>query len=212
MLKKAFVFILLAMSVTAFAYAAPDRTGRWDAGVSVAGAMPTDGDVDATVQVGGNVAYGVTEWFAVGASSGWQSHGLDDASESGITIEGPDLTGIPLFGELIFRVPTGQEHFTPYGVVGLGVVFWDVDDTTANVGGTTVNIETDVDTVFALKLGGGLDWFVNDNWIIFFEGAYVFSNPDATLTASAAGVSITSDPDDLDLDYWTVGGGVKFVF
>ena len=209
--KKLILALLSLVIMTTAAYAAPDRTGKWDAGVSVAGALSTDDEIDSTVQIGGNVAYGVTEWFAVGFEGGWQNHGSDDAAVAGTTIAGPDITGVPLFGDLIFRVPTGQEQFTPYGIVGLGVVVWDADDIDAVILGVPVHAETDIDTEFAAKLGGGLDWFLNDNWILNFEVAYVFTNPNATATATGGGISVTVE-DDVDLDYWTIGGGLKFVF
>ncbi|HXV18713.1 MAG TPA: outer membrane beta-barrel protein [Candidatus Omnitrophota bacterium] len=212
MLKRLSVLVLGLAMISSVVYAAPNRTGRWDAGVSVAGAIPTDSDLDAGVQVGGTIAYGVSEWFAIGFSGGWQSHDSDDASESGITIEGPEVTAVPLFGELIFRVPTGDSPINPYGVVGLGTVLWDADDVSSTALGVPFTAETDIDTEFAVKVGGGFDWFINENWIINFEAAYVFSSPSATVTVSSPGLGSFSESADLDLDYWTVGGGIKVLF
>lgn len=212
MLKSKWMWMLVGfMAISTLAVAAPERTGRWDAGVSVAGAIPSDGDIDGTTQVGGSVAYGVTEWFAVGFSGGWQNHDIEGTTNSGITVQGTEVTGVPLFGDLIFRVPTGDKPFTPYGVVGLGTVLWDIDDTTASAAGVPVSVITEVDTEFAVKLGGGIDWFLNDHWIVNFDAAYVFNNPNAVVTATVLGTS-ASTSENIDLDYWTIGGGLKFVF
>jgi outer membrane protein W len=207
MQKRVGIFVLLALTTATVAFAAPDRTGRWDAGVNLAAAIPSDSDTDTALQVGGNLAYGVNEWFAVGFSGGWQQHDVDGTTSGAIVVSGTEVTGVPLFLDLIARVPTGAETFQPYGVLGLGAVLWDIDDATARSGATTLAVETDVDTEFSTKVGGGVDWFLNERWIINAEAAYVFSSPEARVTV--LGTSVT---DDIDLDYWTVGGGIKYLF
>jgi outer membrane protein W len=131
-------------------------------------------------------------------------------SASGVTIAGPDITGVPLFADLIVRGHSEDRSWEPYGVLGLGTVIWSIDDTTAS-GATAGSVQTDIDTDFAVKLGGGVDWFINNNWILNFNAAYVFSSPEATVTATAAGTSATVT-DEVDLDYWAIGGGVKYLF
>jgi outer membrane protein W len=109
---------------------------------------------------------------------------------------------------MILRVPVGDSPVQPYGVVGLGAIFWNIDDTTSSNG---VTVTTDIDTAFGVKVGGGVDWFVNDHWIVNFNGAYVFNDADGTATASAGGAT-ASVTEKFDLDYWTVGGGLKYLF
>ena len=105
-------------------------------------------------------------------------------------------------------MPIENQSINPYGVVGLGAVIWNADDTTTNLGG---KLTTDINTAFATKVGGGFDWFINNNWIINFEAAYVFNRPDVnqTFTLGTASASIS---DNVKLDYWTIGGGVKYLF
>ena len=209
MRKLVMMFIVLMLASTAV-YAAPDRTGKIDAGITVSGAIPTDNSIDSTVYVGGNLAYGVCQWFAVGFSGGWQDHGSKDLDlGGGTTFLGPDFNAVPLFGDLIVRVPVEQQSFIPYGVVGLGSVIWNVADTRDTAGNT---YKTKVNDAFALKLGGGLDWFLNKNWILNFESAYVFNRPDVTLTASNGSTSASATVNQVKLDYWFVGGGVKYLF
>ena len=192
--KTAFVVALVALCVTS-AYAAPDRTGKSDLGFNVSGAIPDDDDTDATVYLGGQYAYGVAPWLALGAEAGWAEF---DDSEAGFTAE---ETAVPILGDIILRVPTeSQAQF--YGIVGLGVIVWNVDTNIPNV-------DFDVDTAFAAKFGGGVDWFVNDNWILNFEFSYITSDADATARNTVTGATI-SDTGETDL--WMVGGGVKYLF
>ena len=208
MKKITFALLFLSLLASPLVYAAPDRVGKADVGINVSGAFPSDSESSGGAQVTGSMSYGVNSWAALGFSVGWVGTSIDSATSSGITIEEADVSGIPIFGEIIIRVPNNSP-VVPYGVFGLGTVIWDVDDTTATGG---FNIETDVDSALAVKLGGGIDWFINENWIANLEAAYVFSNPDGDVTVSGGGASVTVPGEDLDFDYWTVGGGLKFVF
>ena len=207
-MKKAIAVVVMFFAAASVAYAVPDRTGKVDLGVEVAGAIATDSDTNAGTYVGGNASYGFNEWFAAGISFGGHAADIDDVTSGGITIFGPDTSEFSVFGDFILRVPTGSNPIVPYGVVGLGVIFWNIDDAATNAG---VTVATDVDTAFGVKVGGGVDWFVNDHWIVNFNGAYVFNDADATLTATGGGAT-ASVSDTLDLDYWTVGGGLKYLF
>ncbi len=209
MFKRVFAVTLMGLAVVAHtAFASPDRTGKIDMGVNVSSAFSTDSEVNTAAYVGGNIAYGVNKYFAVGFEGGWQRHEIDDVTDSGITIFGPKLSGVPLFGDLIFRMPIENQNIVPYGLVGLGTVLWSIDDTSAT-GGVLVN--TKVSDAFAVKLGGGFDWFLNDNWIINFDASYVFDRARETQTASLGGLSVSASQN-AKLDYWNVGGGIKYLF
>jgi len=202
--KKIIWFVLALLLVPVAVYAAPDRTGKWDAGFNVSGVFPSDSDADNSVYIGGNLAYGVTDWFAVGVESGWSRIGTSIPISPGVTLDAGDLTGIPLLSDLIVRVPIKDSQVQPYGVLGGGVIFWSFDESSLlKAAGVTVNPSTS----FAAKLGGGLDWFINDKTILNFETSYVFSNAD--ITASGGGVRVT---DSINTDYWMIGAGMKFVF
>ena len=190
-----FVIALAALCATSNAYAAftGDRVGKWDIGVNVSGAIPTDGDVDSAAYIGGSLSYGVQEWFALGFEAGWAGFGESDA---GINV---DEDAVPIFGDLIFRFPTSSE-WKPYAIVGLGVIVWNVD---SNIPG----LDLEIDTAFAAKFGGGVDYFVNDNWALNFEFSYVTSDADATATLNGTSVSASGST-----DYWMVGGGLKYLF
>ena len=208
-MKKVLGILFLVLLVPAVAFAAPSRVGRTDIGLDISGAISTDSDLNTTVAVSGNSSYGVNEWLAIGVSFGWQNFGEDDVTTGGVTIPGPDITAYPLFADFIFRMPaTADKACQPYAVLGLGAIFWDVQDVTASNG---VNIESDIDTSLGVKIGGGADYFLNDNWILNVNANYVFSDADISATASAGGVSVSA-VETLDLDYWTVGAGIKYLF
>lgn len=203
MLKKALLFIMVAVSATVSAYAAPDRVGQWDAGVNVSGVIPEANDIDNTVYVGGTFAYGVHQWIALGFEAGWlETHSGDD-SVFGIGDLG-DLTGNPVMGDIIIRIPNPDQPFVPYAIVGIGVVVWDFK---ASPPLEALGVDVDVDTTFALKVGGGIDWWLNSNWILNFEASYVFMNASVTVTTKG-----TSSSNDENLDYFQIGGGLKYLF
>lgn len=205
-MKKFFLFLLCFFASAASADAAPERVGHWEAGALFSAAIPSDDELESAFQVSGNLAYNVNEWFAVGFSGGFQEHTVDAETIGAVTISEYDVTGVPLFLDLITRMPA-QEKFQAYGVLGLGTVLWEIDSVTARSGAAAVTATSDVETEFAAKVGGGVDWFINNNWMINIEAAYVFSNPEASVTVT--GISGTED---VELDYWTVGAGLKFVF
>src|SRR3989338_284429 len=105
MKRAVMLYILAFLMMPITVYAAPDRTGKLDAGVNVSGAIQTDSDLDSTIYVGGTLAYGVSPWLALGVESGWMESGAELDLGNGLKVEAGDLTGIPLFGDIIVRVP-----------------------------------------------------------------------------------------------------------
>ena len=191
--------VVLTMALySGVALASETRSGRVDIGFEGSGVFPSDDTADNAGYFGGNASYGVNNWFAVGIEAG---HAETDIAEEGFD-EG-SLGATPLLGDLIFRYEN-ESQFVPYGKVGLGVIFWSFDesDEVANAG-----IEVDVETSFAAKFAGGVDFFITPNMILNFEAGFVTSDPSATLKFGNFSVS-----DDIDGDFWTVGGGVKFLF
>ena len=196
MIRRIGLFVaLITLCASSNAYAAftGDRVGKWDIGVNVSGAIPDDSDVDSAVYVGGSLSYGVAEWFALGFESGWAGFG---ESSAGIDI---DEDAVPILGDIIFRFPT-QSEWKPYALVGLGVIVWNVD---SNIPG----LNLDIDTAFAAKFAGGVDYFVNDNWALNFEFSYTTNEADATASFNGASASASGSS-----DYWMVGGGLKYLF
>jgi len=180
----AVMILFLAGSVCA----APDRSGKWDAGMKVSGAFSDDKDLDEAVFVEGSTSYGINEWLAIGAELGWQERELSNQ----------DLTAVPILADVIVRVPQEPDmQLQPYGIVGVGAIVWDYDDS------RDAAPEFDTESSFATKIGGGVDYFLTDQWILNTEVAYIYTNED---------VNVTDISRNVDLDYWTAGVGVKHVF
>jgi opacity protein-like surface antigen len=133
----------------------------------------------------------VTPWIALGLEAGWQESEVSSASEQ-------DLGLVPIMADIIVRFPNVHQTVVPYGVLGLGVVgayVTDEDGVAPNNDGD----DTD-DTTFGWKFGIGADWFLNERWIINFEWAYFSADPDLINTQAT------------DLDFWTLGAGIKYVY
>ena len=182
-------FFLIAASVPVFAVA-PDRVGKIDLGVYGAGAFNNE-DADDAGYIGLNLSYGLTPYFAIGLSGGWQEADTNNSL---------DAVGEGVFmADLILRAPTLHDSLVPYGVLGLGAIGAYVE---RNLNSTNANDANDVDDkAFGWKLGGGVDWFVNSNWIAYFEAAYYDTD------VSLPGTNVPSG-----VDFTTVGGGIKYVF
>ena len=186
-----------------------DRTGKFEVGVDIAGTVLMDHMIGSAPFVGGKFAYGINKWLAIGFSAGWHNHGSDDINAEGVTFFGPDLTGIPLFGELILRLPPINDRAEFYGVAGFGTVLWDMDNTTDTIGTKYV---MKISNPFALKLGGGMDFFLNKNWIFNIESSYIFDRPDLKVIAHNGTTSFAENINHVKLDYWTAGGTLKYLF
>jgi len=170
-----------------------DRVGRVDWGILGGGAFNDTIDEAGYVQT--SVSYGVTPWIAIGVEGGWQqADGAASHEETGI---------VQVMGDIIVRVPEHPFHeaLVPYGVLGLGVigVYTEAEPTA-----TTQNGDDADDTVFGWKLGAGFDWFLNQNWAINFEVAY-FDSSELDLAPTSMG-------NNAEIDFWTVGGGLKWVW
>ena len=168
--------------------AAPDRVGRWDLGMFMGGAF--NADADTTGFFGGQVAYGVTPWIALGLEAGWQEGQVSADADQ-------DLGMVPILADFIVRFPNVNQTLVPYGVLGLGVIETYVTD---NNGSGSNNGKDSHDTAFGWKLGAGADWFLNENWIMNFELAYYDAS--AKLSNSAAG----------SYNFWGLTVGLKYLY
>lgn len=215
-MKKFFsLFVFAALLVSTSAFAVPNRVGKSEIGINVSALEPSLDDADTSVFIGGNYAYGVNEWLAIGVESGWAESDVD-----------PDdtVSVVPLLADIIFRVPmTAEQPIAPYGVVGLGVNFWDysvgsgtiaaLNSALASIGSATrvTSLTVDPDPTFAAKIGGGFDWFINEHWAVNFEASYTISDFEGDTSVSSTGGAFPISIDE-DGDYWMVGGGLKYQF
>ena len=203
-MKKIFFFFAVALLIYSNVYASSDRIGQWDAGVNISGDLLSDNNVSGAVYLGANTSYGVKDWLALGISVGWSDSKFDVTNSSGSTGKGGRVSMIPIFGDIIFRVPNLDNHeLVPYGVLGLGGIF---DNLHGNGNATSLGLTSKATDGFAFKLGAGIDWFANQNWIYNLETGYVFTDAKVEITNSNG-----SHNNNIDLDYYYIGGGVKWL-
>ncbi len=167
---------------------APDRVNRFDLGVGIAGGF-NDGASDSSF-ISASTSYGVTPYLAIGVEGGWQEA---DGRASDETVG-----YVPILADIIVRIPNVHEAIVPYGVLGLGVE--GIYVTNSNGAGNN-NGNDSYDTGFAWKLGAGIDWFLNTNWIFNFEFAFWDASVDLPLASLGS-----------DAGFWTIGVALKYVF
>jgi len=167
-----------------------DRTGRFDTGVYAAGTFIEGGDADNSGFVGVDASYGLRPWAAVGVEGGW----TETSSELGQDLE------IAIFmAEMIVRFNEARREwngyrFAPYVSFGAGGI-WSSLDRPAGDGD---------DSSIGWKAGIGADWFLNKNWALNLEADYYQSIDELPIDSS-------TNPEN-KLDFWTVGGGLKYAY
>ena len=198
-MRKIAMVVGMLMISSSCVFAMPDRVGKVDAGFNVGGLLSSEKELDSSVYLGGSVSYGFTDWFALGVEGGW-----GDSDANFVNGGSGKVTRVPLFMDMIFRYTKSEYNYVPYGLIGIGALFTSQHGTgTLN----SLNLRMDAPDTFAMKFGLGVDWFVNDKWVVNAEAAYIWASDDVELLNSR-GISI----DSADLDYWTITGGVKYLF
>ncbi len=204
MKKRILLFAILILASAANAQAGPIRDQRWDAGFNMSGYDARSNNIGESLYFSGGVSYGMNEILGLGVSGGYSQVGFTANPPSGL-VEGPDLTVTPVFGDIILRVPTGDKPFTPYAIFGFGAMISHATGTDTLL---NRNTNTRSDNAFASKVGGGLDWQANARWLYNFEIGMVFTGARLVVFNSSTGAQIESN----DLDFWYIGGGVKYLF
>lgn len=203
MINKALAGLLVGFAALPCAWAAPDREGKLDAGIGVSGYISTDEDIGPTAYVSGGLSYGIGQSVAVGAEVG-VAQSDTELKLNGESVDAGELLAVPILATVTYRPAHLHDKFVPYGTIGLGIIVWDFNESSLF---EDAGIGVGVDTSFAAKFGGGFDWFLTDRWIANFEGAYYLTSTD--VTGTSGGVEVT---DTADLNFWTAGAGLKYVF
>jgi outer membrane protein W len=207
MKKSVWLLIVLASGICAQAFAmtkAPDSTGKIEFSVGADGEISGDSNLDDNIFVAVAVNYGLNPNWSAGVSAGYASPGVDGGNGLGATIDAGEVSLVPVFGELYYRFPT-DGIWTPYLELGLGGVFTSQH---GNRDLTTNNLRADAESGFAVKLGVGCEWFLNENWAYYLNGGYVWTDADVRIINNANEAEV----DTTDLDYWYAGGGIKYRF
>ena len=186
------------------AYAFPEQTQKWEAGLIIGGIQPSNADGSFAPYWGGNLCYGINEWSAMGLSVGGTDFRLSTETAAGRKISAGKAQTFPIFVDIIFRANSLHESIAPYGVLGLGgMVTRKLTNDDLSDG-----YHAKVSSGFAGKIGLGVDWLYSPDLIFNLEFNYVLSG--AKLEIIRNGDSLASI--NKDLDYWFIGLGVKHLF
>ena len=202
--KRYFIFVsvILSLVLTTVSHAYmehDDITQRWGVGASFATSLSTSDETNPAFSIGVNATYGIKDNIAVTLDVGYHEFGYE-----ALGLNFGELEAVPLIFSLQWRYPfmMSQIPATVYGITGLGAIFYDFDNE-----GSTGARNVDVDDAFAVRLGAGMDFFMDYNWVLNVEGSYTFSDTNVILSNTDGSQMISEDT-----DYWLLGGGVKYFF
>ena len=203
MIRKVLMILGVLLISSTYVFAMPDRVRKTDVGFQIGGLVPGDNHLDSGAYYEGSVAYGLSDWFALGLETSYEDSGTHFII--GITDHNAKLSRVPLFADLIFRHPMDDLNTVPYAVLGLGMLFTDVHGAGTL---TAANLKLQANDSFAMKFGLGADWFINEHWMFNVEGSYVWASADAKIINLSDGTTV----DSANMDYWMVGAGLKYLF
>ncbi len=171
---------------------------KYAIGAAVAGAFPEDSDIDNNLYWGGIATYDIVKYAAIGVESGFMRW----EDKVGNNKHG-NIHAWPLLGDMIVKYPVdiGDFELAPYGVLGLGMIFWDYHESEIL---RVNNISVDMDNAFAIKFGCGMDIFTSSGVGLFIEGSYIWSDTKAESTGRGSALEVS-----VNTDMWMLSTGVK---
>jgi outer membrane protein W len=205
MVRSLIGIIVVSMVIlsASFACAADkgDLTDKFAIGFAGGATLPADSETDSSWYLGGNCIYGINKYLAIGAEAGytvWDNE--ENSTEYG------ELQAVPIFADVILRYPVEVDTLilAPYVIGGLGVIYWDYDESSLLVNN---NVSVDMDAELGIKGGCGLDYHITENIILNVEGSYLWSDADVSVSARGAVAAAN-----IDTDLWMVNGGIRYVF
>ncbi len=173
-------------------YVAPDES----ADISIGGKPAIDNSVMPEL----DFSYFFTDNIAVELILAVTPH---DVAAKGTALGDVDLGDVSLLPPTL----TLQYHFMPKEkmspYVGVGVNYTKFFDADVPSGGIVTDI--DYDSSFGLALQAGIDYAINDRWLINVDVKKIWINTDVSINAGA----VTAD---VDIDPWIFGFGVGYRF
>jgi len=192
---------------------AQSNDGRFVAGLS-AGASFSPQDIcsgcnvraDAGAVVSGDIMYGLSKNLLIGLNGQWENHNI---STSGVILG--DLTTVSLIPTLEIHLPT-EGSMAPYLTAGLGVNFNSFRGHNTLNNACTIAFTSPCsikpEDTFALRLGGGLEYFVSSNVTLSGEVAWKMNS--GQMEVSVAGVG--SQQDQFQSNTVSLLFGIRFYF
>ncbi|MDD5451320.1 MAG: outer membrane beta-barrel protein [Desulfovibrionales bacterium] len=160
-----------------------------DTGILVA----YDPEIDSSGLYGINLTYFLNEIFSLELSGEYTKADMTIHTLGGKVGE---FTQVPILLTARLHLPAG-ETISPYIGAGLGYYFNDFDKTNSS---STV---TGVDNSFGYHVAAGLEVFFLQNWAANLDLKYIWNQADFQRTTGT---------DEIDLDAFSAGVGLKYYF
>jgi len=127
--------------------------------------------VDNAVAFGGRYGYNFTEMFGAEISAGHSPTKVNHIPGGGdIDLS---LTTVDVSGVVNFNLRDRFERFTPYGLIGVGYVFADLDRTIDGIREDNLTpVSLDSDNGVTFHAGIGIRYFPADKWQVRWDGRY----------------------------------------
>ena len=155
-------------------------------------------DIDTSVVPEVDFSYFVTDNIALELIAAVTPHDVNTSTSSAGALDLGDVWLLP-------PTLTAQYHFTNFGqckpYIGAGInytVFFSEDK------GTSVS-SVDYDNSFGPALQAGIDYMIDDHWMVNADIKKIWINTDVSFNAGAIRA-------DVDIDPWVVGIGVGYKF
>lgn len=143
-----------------------------------------------------DISYAFTKnWYAELVLTYPQQH---DVSIAGVGHIGT-LTHLPPTLSAQYHLPIDNSPFEPYA--GVGVNFTWITSSSLNAAGTPLDL---TNTSLGLSLGGGVDYKLNDRWVVNFDYKHVYIHTNV----KAGGAIVTNV--DVNPNLYSLGIGYRF--
>jgi len=215
-MRKRIVVVLCSVNLillsSNFGFAQPPDN-NWGIGARISYYVPDDTTIDETkidpdegILIEGNLTWFPMKWLSLEFAGGY--------TETDVNIEEPGLS--EEFGELeqIPLVLTGRVHwwssdsnFTIYGGGGIGYYINDFS-LSGLVMSREPGLSVDADDSFGFHLAAGLEWFFSAKWAFNLDLKYVWNEADFDSTFPGE----PTETEEIDLDAFVVGIGIKYYF
>lgn len=172
-------------------------------GLSVSYAKPKD--LESGIGFGVNFTHYLSPNLSIEFAA--ENYKFDD-EEEGITFG--EVTATPILGTIQFRPQTPMNPYIGAGV-GYYLLSYDESSTASDVCLFLFGEDCtyDVDNTFAVHVSAGIDYPLNENLGLNIDIRYAIGNADATFKLPLSGISVS---DEVDIDYYKLGIGLKYWF
>ena len=210
------VATLLLFSVNVSFAQGPDK--KWGIGARISYYAPDDTtieglkfDPDETALFEGNLTWLPINWLSLEFTVGYAKTDIN-VEALGVSLEFGELDQIPILLTGRLHWWSSDSKFTLYGGGGIGYYINDFE--VSGIFATGIpsqgipGLSGDADDSFGFHLAAGLEWFFAESWAFNLDLKYVWNEADFTLTPTGS----APEKDEIDLDAFVVGIGIKYYF